>query len=530
MYFPTGLAVSPGGGVLYVANSNFDLQYDGGTLQAYDLGRLRNVAKEVADTFTAPCETVRHGTALRFVRFGASCAAPAPVFWRNARTIGAFATDLQLSPFGFLGQGIPSRRLFMPVRGNASITWVDVPDDGAGAPPEQTFGLRCGATSEVTGITSRGGTCDDGHQAGRNPDELGNSRKIALPGEPFGMAFSEDGESLVVTHQTVEQTSLLATGYTKGQSTGPIAAPHLDFILDGVVNGGIGVTAIPHDAQAFPGPGSGTPPRPAFLQSSRLAPELTLLRNYPDGRVSADTSSLLRPFLVKETTFPVNANANGTDSRGVLIDPTPRIVCKAAVKPANPSAKPPRTAADVANDIALCARTPARLFLANRSPASLVIGEVGEETTFVDGNYDADKVRVFENIPLSAGPSKLYLAPIVDRDGALALRLFIVCFDAATIFVYDPELRVIENVIRTELGPFAMAFDPFNLDDAALHAKVGDRTFDGVTQHTFRYGYVADFTNSVVQVIDLDNGRPGTTTFERILMSLGEPTQPKGTN
>src|SRR5437667_10872640 len=40
-YFPVGLAVSAHGNVLYVANSDFDLQYNGGTVQSYDLSAIR---------------------------------------------------------------------------------------------------------------------------------------------------------------------------------------------------------------------------------------------------------------------------------------------------------------------------------------------------------------------------------------------------------------------------------------------------------------------------------------------------------
>src|SRR5579872_824398 len=40
-YFPTGLAVSSGGNVLYAINSDFDLQWNGGTLQTYDLFKVR---------------------------------------------------------------------------------------------------------------------------------------------------------------------------------------------------------------------------------------------------------------------------------------------------------------------------------------------------------------------------------------------------------------------------------------------------------------------------------------------------------
>ncbi len=44
LYFPTGLAVSRGGGALYVVNSDFDLRYNGGTLQSYDLTTIRRHA------------------------------------------------------------------------------------------------------------------------------------------------------------------------------------------------------------------------------------------------------------------------------------------------------------------------------------------------------------------------------------------------------------------------------------------------------------------------------------------------------
>ena len=40
IYFPVGVALSPGYTRMYVANSDFDLQFNAGSLQAYDLERL----------------------------------------------------------------------------------------------------------------------------------------------------------------------------------------------------------------------------------------------------------------------------------------------------------------------------------------------------------------------------------------------------------------------------------------------------------------------------------------------------------
>src|SRR6187431_2700268 len=41
IYFPTGLALSPDNSRLYVANSDWDLQFNAGSVQVYDTARLR---------------------------------------------------------------------------------------------------------------------------------------------------------------------------------------------------------------------------------------------------------------------------------------------------------------------------------------------------------------------------------------------------------------------------------------------------------------------------------------------------------
>jgi len=133
-------------------------------------------------------------------------------------------------------------------------------------------------------------------------------------------------------------------------------------------------------------------------------------------------------------------------------------------------------------------------------------------------------------VPLSFGPSRVYLAPVVETDGTYGLRVFVVCFDASVIYVFDPNSNTVENIIRVGDGPFAMAFDPFDLGDVAKGNAV---PFDSVstTVRRFRFAYVAIFRNSHVQVLDLDNSVPkiaGKYTYQQIVYNLGEPTAPKG--
>ena len=569
-YFPVGLAVSPGGNVLYAVNSDFDLQWNGGTLQSYDLNQIRQDAViTIADPNDPRLHNVRPGGAVgtlpscssnapvyktdgsgRRQTLGETCAPPvdSTAYVRDSAIIGAFATDLQRSNCG--SAECTGERLFVPVRGDASLTWADVVTDVAlvqplvgcdvshpCTAPADCYRGACGtvpapppgAKTPYAPFTIGCGTrvnnrCDATHHAGSDPSEPGNTRGVSMPGEPFGLAQSEDGETITITHQNDTKTSLFFTGMS---STRPPTRPSLQFILDGLPIGGNGITAVPHDPGAFDDPSKA--PRPAFLQTSRAATELNLLRYYSDQASGDVTSTLHRPFLMKELSYPLTVNAGGADSRGIVIDHTPRIACKLNVKAVDPLSKPPRTQADVDADKKVCARLPARVFFANRSPASMLTGEIGESSASGDSTYDADRLLVYGNVPLSFGPSKLYLAPVVTADGTYALRVFIVCFDAAAIFIYDPDAGVVENIIRVSSGPFAMAFDPFDIEKVAAHAKVDDDPrAPGTGLKKYRFAYVASFTNSFVQAIDLDNSLPRKDTFEKIVFTLGLPTLPKG--
>jgi len=81
-----------------------------------------------------------------------------------------------------------------------------------------------------------------------------------------------------------------------------------------------------------------------------------------------------------------------------------------------------------------------------------------------------------------------------------------------------------------------LAFDPFDINEVARNNVVpADPRYTDVSVLTYQYAYVASFTRSYVQVIDLVNVPPpqdsslaGSPTYEHVVFTLGNPTPPKG--
>jgi hypothetical protein len=402
-----------------------------------------------------------------------------------------------------------------PISGNATVTWADIAsDDPNVAPPEGSnpayapFSLDCGVRVDQR--------CDARHATGNDANQPGDTRNVTLPGEPYGMAQTQDGTAIIVTSDTDTVTSLLTTGYPGGGD------PIMQFTLDGYPSGGsVAVAAVPHDPNAVPRCEDRMDQqfciRQAFLQTNRNSSEVDLNRYYDD-----DGSALHRPFFVKERAYTIDSNLGGTDFRGVAIDPTPRLRCE-QLQLATPEQ---------------CGMIPARVYIASRTPPSLVVGQIGL-TSDIDGSYDPDAFRVTGNIPLPAGPSKVYVAPVVmpDFPGAptshYEVRIFVVLFDSSGIAVIDPDLpppTLNHEYISTGPGPFAMAFDPFDLNDVAAHRAVpaDPRQPAGLGLGRYRFAYVASFTQSYAQVIDLDDLATKGQTYEKVVFNLGGPTYPVG--
>jgi len=145
------------------------------------------------------------------------------------------------------------------------------------------------------------------------------------------------------------------------------------------------------------------------------------------------------------------------------------------------------------------AESPLNVYVTNRTPSSLLVGQTGGESRLAQASL---LPRFYDTIPLSAGPSRVVLGHVVGQSGELEPRVFVICFDAALIFVFDPERRVVESEIRTGRGPYSLAFD--------YEAGVI---------------YVGHFTDSYIGVISIDQRFP--FTYGATLATVGTPKGPR---
>ena len=148
-----------------------------------------------------------------------------------------------------------------------------------------------------------------------------------------------------------------------------------------------------------------------------------------------------------------------------------------------------------------------------------------------NGTYDADTRTFTRHVPAAAGPvGACNLAPVVDHAGNYALRVFVVCFDSNQIIDYDPDNNLIEAVHQVGLGPFALAFDPFDFADVASNKHVDVRPARPRPRpsSTTASPTSASFTQSYVQVIDLDNSTPDKSTWATVVYTRGHAHAAEG--
>jgi hypothetical protein len=498
LYFPVGVALDTTGDRLYVANSDFDLQFNAGTVQVYNLESLRAFLPNFEDPEEErPCKGLGEKSDAERLLAPGRCGALDPMappsgpdILLDVVEIGAFATDViyradpNANAAGDAGATPVSQpgRLFIPVRGDATMHWIDVNRGGNE--------LDCGQ-----GGRTFGGTCDDNHRRGDDPVEE-NTRDYFLPSEPYGIAADDNGEVVVVTHQTDGQLALFVNDWASGAAGGP----DLRFVLGGLPSGAVAVASVPEpkivalfDLLAAADPNvQPIPHQPSFLVAFRNSTEIRLVRFFPDTG-GDDGAEPPRPFIEASRATNITALSQGFESRGLAIDAAERQNCERQCAEGDEGC------------LRDCAGIPLGVYASNRRPSSLLLGETRPDNSETSSD---DLPRFFDAVPVSPGAGRVVVGDVLGRvepgaprDGNPVRRVFIVCFDARKLYIYDPVGARVEKVVQTGRGPHALAIDGRN-----------------------GLGYLAHFTDSYIGVIDLDQNKD---TYGEIVLTLGHPSPPR---
>jgi len=190
-YFPTGVGISPDQELLFVANANSDLRYDGGTVIPVSLDRVDSIVNEWLATGSVP--SGRDCNRDLTVGYTLECNEHEAVLADRGVRIGNFVTDLQVQA---LEDG-EMLRIFTAVRGDPSLTWSDWSGDD----------MDCGGSGEFP-------ECDDDHRLTQLRDD---SELAGIPDEPFGLFVDSVNGYVLVTHLTTGSVTLASAPPSGGK-------------------------------------------------------------------------------------------------------------------------------------------------------------------------------------------------------------------------------------------------------------------------------------------------------------------------
>jgi len=520
LYFPTGLALDalPAADAskpdraahLYVASSDFDLQYRASALVAYDLDQLSALLPQSCNSDSdcggkvcdngdhrddspdpsflcgggaSPCGDLREHSAADLLLYPGRCGSVDltrhPEVIADTVQIGAFATDVIFRRLpDDMGADLRAGRLFLPVRGDATLHWVDIQ-------PTAPRLLDCGQAN------TSDNSCDGRHRIG---DDAGTEsvNRLRQEPEPFAIAIDDRAENVVITNQTTGSVSLYANHWEEG------ATPKLTSILTGLPTAPVGIAAVPTPQSP------GDHYEPGFLVVYKNAPEVDLLRVHDASSDLAPNSGSYTPrVLTRAGAVAISANSIGSDSRGIAIDDTQRKKDYAACDLKCGGDGTCLLACDQA------VHQPS-VYVSNRAPASLLVGALTADFGYASGTSELPSFS--DSLPLTVGASRVVLGKVrvpgatyTDDAGVgydLEQRVFVVCFDSRRVYIYDPGRRTFDSIVKTGRGPFALAIDEAR-----------------------GLGYLAHFTDSYLGVISLDQRFP--KNYASIIGSVGVPSPPR---
>jgi hypothetical protein len=493
--FPASALVDPDGRWLYVANSNSDLRYNNGTLVAVDLDAV------ISDRFDArpdhPWQICAGPDRVRadsdpdrccwdFLDHTIlNCDERAYIPPSSTVKIGSFASGMVFQSFTepacdpttsaeqatMALRGTPATphacnancpgepvdgRLFIGIRGNSSLTYVDtsrVPDDDPKLVTRPAFSCSDPASTnpDVCTITET-----------PPPSGVGNTESpIHVPDEPYALTLDETKDLLYVgnlrgdtMHPNTGGISLFDVSRAEPRSPPTFIGPSASFFNpDG--NGLFGITSL-----TLRDTGD-------VYASSRYGTNVVnVIASFGPGAICDRTMiSLIAGSDVY--TSPLF----GGEIRGIQFLPDPKGV------PGEGSAQQPEAS---------------RAFVLQRVPPALLVFDASTDPRAF-GNFASDVLET------CAGPTFLQA-----YDSGEGTRLYVSCFDQGQIYVFDPYVPKLINVINAGRGPAGLAFPRTLRPDrpAAL-------------------AYIVGFSANDVPVLDLT---PMSPTQYHVVQRIGFPS------
>jgi DNA-binding beta-propeller fold protein YncE len=508
--FPASALVDPNGDWLYVANSNSDLRYNDGTLVAL---RLRDPnGQDVIESLrptslrpTSPGTTSPKGVGwddcpkVGYIHHH-SDADPGFCCWdlldsnilncderrfvesQATVKIGSFAAGMAWQPIcppdgvgptntrarcnSQCGGTHADGRLFIGVRGNSSVTFVDITHTADGS-----VNLRCDLAGEPFA------ECDTGHRLTSNNQgipsataDMPNPTEVLVPDEPYTLAIDLERQ-------------LLYAGHLKGDSAHP-------------GSGGISLFDIVDPSALPPGEPATAKKPPKYLatQPSIFPPDVNTLVGvtsltpapapYNQSEVFVTSRYLPRVGSVVPTGVPLDSCAPNETVLLAAGDAFDTMLPGSEVRGIQfvPDAQ--------------------RAFVLQRNPPALVGFDLGQDPA------GAMRVMASEILETCSAPTFLQ----AHNPAGAGIMLFITCFESGQVYVVDPYTPRFTNVIDVGRGPAGLAFGP------GPNPSEADANFPA--DQTTR-AYVVGFSDNNISVIDLD---PASSTRFHVVMRIGFPS------
>ncbi|HVZ87608.1 MAG TPA: hypothetical protein VHG72_11610 [Polyangia bacterium] len=501
-FYPSSAAMNTSdatGQWLFVANSNADLRFNDGTVA------MANVGADLGTQLGAESDRVD--------RAGQWDACPqadyvnplprsdAPICCRDLQDaniincderryvksdatvrIGSFAGAMVWQPYcsdpcnATCSFDPTAGRFLIGVRGDTSLTWIDVMPPGSPGNPSATFpGLHCTAAAGA-GPTASLDACDQQvlDTAPILNTEVGDTALSAvnLPDEPYTLQLDPGRGFLYIGH---------LAGNTSVQNTG-------------------GVSLFDVSQTAAVGPGT-FPPAPFFI-----APFASPFPPNTSGQFGITALTLHEPLGQEQGSVPVLFAASRYTTEVTSMVPIGPMVCSGddnddVIVPGGDTLTTGLTGSEISgvafsdpqplNPAPMEGPTYAfsqQAYTLQRTPPALVtfqiaINESGSATTPTPTSV----------IETCSSPTFLYKQSIGGDE-----RLFVNCFDTGEVYVFDPSVPRLMTTFSVGRGPGGMVFD--NARPVA---------------------YVINFTQNDISVVDL---APGSATQYHVVQRLGFPT------